>query len=80
MMPNASRHRALRAFVAAGLLLDGLLAGSTVDRFVAGWPAWKHVGVNAWAEYSRHADLPSLSQLAQPSVVARERVSPTCFT
>jgi hypothetical protein len=43
--------------VASGLLLDGLLAGSTVDRFVAGWPAWRHVGVVAWAEYSRHADL-----------------------
>lgn len=52
-----SRGGALTWLVAVGLLLDGLLAGSTVDRFVAGWPAWKHLGVTAWAEYSRHADL-----------------------
>jgi hypothetical protein len=52
-----SGRRALLWIVAAGVVLDGLLAGSTVDRFVAGWPSWKRVGVAAWAEYSRHADL-----------------------
>jgi hypothetical protein len=51
------RQRIVLTCVTAGVLFDGLLAGSTVDRFVAGVPAWKHVGVVAWAEYSRHADL-----------------------
>jgi len=54
---SGSSNRALAWLVAAGALLDGLLAGSTVDRFVAGLPAWRQVGVVAWADYSRHADL-----------------------
>jgi hypothetical protein len=38
-------------------ILSGLLAGETVDRFIVGLPAWHNVGIQAWAEYSRHADL-----------------------
>jgi hypothetical protein len=57
MMSEMSKLRILLSLIALGLLLDGLLAGSTVDRAVAGWPAWRHLGVVAWAEYSRHADL-----------------------
>jgi hypothetical protein len=40
-----------------GTLLSGLLAGATIDRLVVGLPAWRYVGIIAWAEYSRHADL-----------------------
>jgi hypothetical protein len=49
--------RGLQWLVACGVVLDGLLAGSTVDRFVAGLPAWRALPVDAWAAYSRHADL-----------------------
>jgi hypothetical protein len=33
------------------------LAGGAVDRVVVGGPAWHQLGAEAWAEYSRHADL-----------------------
>jgi len=38
-------------------LLHGILAGSTIDRILVGIPAWREVGVVAWANYSRSADL-----------------------
>jgi hypothetical protein len=38
-------------------LLDGILAGGDIDRWVVGMPAWHTVGVVAWANYSRSADL-----------------------
>jgi len=38
-------------------VLDGLLAGGNVDRIIVQMPAWRRVGVRAWAEYSRNADL-----------------------
>jgi hypothetical protein len=37
--------------------IDGLLAGLNVDRMVVQMPAWRRVGVRAWAAYSRQADL-----------------------
>jgi hypothetical protein len=48
---------ATRWLVALTVLLTGLLAGATLDRGLVGYPAWRQVGVMAWAEYSRHADL-----------------------
>ena len=38
-------------------ILDGFLAGGNVDRIIVQMPAWRRVGVRAWAEYSRKADL-----------------------
>jgi hypothetical protein len=38
-------------------LLHGILAGLTIDRILVGLPAWREVGVVAWANYSRSADL-----------------------
>jgi hypothetical protein len=38
-------------------ILTGLLAGLSLDRTVVAMPAWRHVGVEAWASCSRHADL-----------------------
>jgi hypothetical protein len=43
--------------IAAATLLHGILAGVTVDRTLVGLPAWHEVGVLAWANYSRSADL-----------------------
>jgi hypothetical protein len=33
------------------------LAGGAVDRVVVGGPAWHELGAQAWADFSRHADL-----------------------
>jgi hypothetical protein len=41
--------------VAAGL--NGLPAGLNIDRSIVQMPAWRRVGVSAWATYSRKADL-----------------------
>ena len=38
-------------------LLTGLLAGGVVDRAIVGGPAWQELGAQAWAQYSRLADL-----------------------
>jgi len=37
--------------------MHGILAGVTVDRGLVGVPSWNQVGVVAWANYSRSADL-----------------------
>jgi hypothetical protein len=46
-----------RLLLAAATLLSGILAGSVVDRVVVGGPAWHELGAEAWAAYSRQADL-----------------------
>jgi hypothetical protein len=43
--------------ITAAAVLDGLLAGSNVDRWFVQMPAWRALGVGAWAAYSRHGDL-----------------------
>jgi hypothetical protein len=43
--------------IVGATLLDGILAGGDVDRWVVGMPAWRTVGVVGWANYSRSADL-----------------------
>ena len=53
MTPSArTRLLLLRA-----TLVSGILAGGVVDRVVVGGPAWHELGAEAWAAYSRHADL-----------------------
>jgi hypothetical protein len=44
-------------FVAFAVVLGGLLAGLSIDRTLVAFPAWRHVGPEAWAAFSRHADL-----------------------
>jgi hypothetical protein len=39
------------------MLTGGLLAGMNCDRAFVAMPAWQEVGPQAWAEFSRHADL-----------------------
>ena len=46
-----------RLLLAAAALVSGILAGSIVDRVVVGGPAWHELGAQAWAAYSRQADL-----------------------
>jgi hypothetical protein len=46
-----------RGLVVASTLVIGPLAGSAIDRTIIGAPAWQQLGAQAWADYSRHADL-----------------------
>lgn len=46
-----------RLIVAATVV--GGLFGSLLDRALVATPAWRHLGVQAWTDYSRHADLGS---------------------
>ncbi len=46
-----------RLLLVAATLMSGLLAGGVVDRVIVGGPAWRQLGAEAWAEYSRLADL-----------------------
>lgn len=49
--------QSLRILVAAAIILLGLLAGVDVDRYIVQFPAFDHMDLGTWAEYSRHADL-----------------------
>ncbi len=46
-----------RVLLAAAIFLTGVLAGGVIDRVIVGGPAWHELGVEAWVQYSRHADL-----------------------
>ena len=50
-------HARTRALIAATIVVTGILAGTTFDRAIVGGPAWRALGAEAWAEYSRRADL-----------------------
>jgi hypothetical protein len=39
------------------VLANGLIAGLSLDRSFVALPAWRRLGVEAWAAFSRHADL-----------------------
>jgi hypothetical protein len=45
-----------RALLVAAVVVNGLF-GSLLDRAFVATPAWESLGVRAWADYSRHADL-----------------------
>jgi hypothetical protein len=42
--------------IIAAIVVVGLF-GSFLDRALVATPAWRNLGVQAWADYSRHADL-----------------------
>lgn len=50
-------HARTRILLFAATLLSGILAGGAIDRVIVGGPAWHDLGPDAWARYSRHADL-----------------------
>src|ERR687898_792877 len=49
------RSTLTRGLVIATIVVAGL--ASPLDRVVVGIPAWQHLGAEAWAAYSRQADL-----------------------
>lgn len=48
--------RITRGLVVASLVVGGL-TGGLLDRALVATPAWEHLGAQAWAAYSRRADL-----------------------
>ncbi len=46
-----------RFLLAAAIFMSGILAGTVVDRALVGGPAWHTLGAEAWAQFSRKADL-----------------------
>jgi hypothetical protein len=51
------RRLSLTELLMLAAVLFGGLFGSLLDRSLVATPAWRRLGVAAWAEYSRHADL-----------------------
>jgi len=47
----------LSQLVTAAVLVDGFLAGASVDRTFVQLPAFRKTGVRQWAAFSRNADL-----------------------
>jgi hypothetical protein len=57
LVGKSNRLKLLQTLVAISCLINGLLAGEDVYRYVIEVPAWRYLDVSLWAEYSRHADL-----------------------
>jgi hypothetical protein len=47
----------LQILISIACLFSGLLAGANLYRYVIEVPAWRHLNIVSWGEYSRHADL-----------------------
>jgi len=62
------RLRAARYFLFSATFLSAILAGITVDRYFIQRPAFEHIGMIAWGEYSRHADLSRGGLVLYPSL------------
>jgi len=58
MPPGLVRRSITLGLVVAATVIGGLFS-SLLDRALVATPAWRHLGVQAWADYSRHADLAS---------------------
>jgi hypothetical protein len=56
MKPQPSRGSVTGALIIAATVISGVF-GSVLDRALVATPAWRDLGVHAWADYSRHADL-----------------------
>jgi hypothetical protein len=54
--PSNSRTSITGGLLVAATVVIGFF-GSMLDRAVVATPAWRDLGVRAWADYSRHADL-----------------------
>jgi hypothetical protein len=55
--PSSIESARTRLLIAAATFMSGILAGTVVDRTLVGGPAWRALGAEAWAEFSRRADL-----------------------
>ncbi|MGH3546625.1 MAG: hypothetical protein ACRDQU_00565 [Pseudonocardiaceae bacterium] len=49
-----SRSSLIRGLIVASAVIDGLMGGIP-DRALIATPTWTQLGVQAWADYSRHA-------------------------
>lgn len=58
----------LSQLVTAAVLVDGFLAGASVDRTFVQLPAFRKTGVRQWAAFSRNADLGHRAFLWYPSL------------
>ena len=47
----------LRILLPIACIISGILAGGNIDRYIVQVPAWHHVSILSWADYSRYADL-----------------------
>ena len=47
------RHLSLTETLVLAAVLVGGIFGSALDRSLVATPAWRHLGVVAWADYSR---------------------------
>ena len=47
----------LRILVISATIISGFLAGGNIDRYIVQVPAFGHIGILCWAQYSLHADL-----------------------
>lgn len=57
MFPHSAPYPRTRYLLAAATIMSGILAGAVVDRALVGGPAWHALGAEAWAQFSRRADL-----------------------
>jgi hypothetical protein len=63
MMKNA--QLTVRLLVAA-TFANGILASGNINRGLVDMPAWRHVGPEAWAAFSRFADLGRVAMVLYP--------------
>ncbi|MFE3281051.1 hypothetical protein [Nocardia sp. NPDC059239] len=57
MTARSSRRLTVAEALVVAIVVVGGLFGSLLDRALVATPAWRDLGVVAWADYSRHADL-----------------------
>src|SRR5258708_37424001 len=75
--PKQTTNYVLGLIVLAAFL-NGLLTGGNVDRLLIASPAWERVGFEAWAEFSRNADL-GISSSPVGGEFCRGTVGPDAF-
>jgi len=56
---NSNSHHSSRVGIILSIacLIGGLMAGTDIFRYVIEVPAWRHLNILTWKEYSLHADL-----------------------
>src|SRR6185437_1220128 len=58
LLMDFTKHiKFLRYSLAISAVMSGWLAGVSIDRYIIQFPAFMHLNIMNWAEYSRHADL-----------------------
>ena len=71
-MENEANPKSLKFLTIAltiAAIISGWLAGSSIDRYFVQFPAFMHINIINWAEYSRHADLVNGLYLYPPEAI-----------